>query len=41
MAMCYASLVGVVQSRVCQIEAFWAVMPKRAMAKIAWTILTP
>jgi hypothetical protein len=41
MAIWYASLLGVVQSRLCHFEAFETVMPKRAMAKIAWTILTP
>jgi hypothetical protein len=40
MAMWYASLVGVVQSRLCQFEAFETVMPKRVMANIAWRILT-
>jgi hypothetical protein len=31
----------VVQSMLCQAEASETVMPKRVMANIAWTILTP
>jgi hypothetical protein len=41
MAMWYARFDGVVQLRSCQVDASDTVTPKRAVANMTWTILTP